>query len=193
MKHNSTLPPGVAGPRGTRGGFTLIEIVIVIAVIAILAGIATPSMVQNIRDSRIARAKSDTKEIAATIAAFYKDVGRWPSTDGTNNLIYLASGTGDMPTVGTGVAGWTGQSDSFTNQLIANSPGYATTGQFAWRGPYQTEFGTDPWGKKLVCNVGSLAAGSTTPVYVLSAGPDGILQTDVGALLAGDDIGFRIQ
>ena len=30
MKHNSTLPPGVAGPRGTRGGFTLIEIVIVI-------------------------------------------------------------------------------------------------------------------------------------------------------------------
>ena len=193
MEHNTTPRPGMAGPRGVRSGFTLIEIVIVVAVIAILAGIATPSIVKNIRDSRIDRVKSDTKEIAAAIAAFYKDVGRWPSTDGTNNLVYLVSGTGDMPTAATGVTGWTGHSDSFSNQLVNNDPGYATTGEFAWRGPYQSEFGTDPWGKKLVCNVGSLAAGSTTPVYVLSAGPDGILETDVGALLAGDDIGFRIQ
>jgi len=193
MNPRSTPRPTMAAPRYARGGFTLIEIVIVIAVIAILAGIATPSIVKNVRDSRIARAKSDTKEIAATIASFYKDVGRWPSTDGTNDLVYLASGIGDMPAAGTGVTGWTGNSDTFTDQLIDNDPSYTTSGEFAWRGPYQTEFGTDPWGRQLVCNVGNLSAGSTTPVYVLSAGPDGILQTDVGALLAGDDVGFRIQ
>ncbi len=193
MNSRSIPRSTMAGPRYARGGFTLIEIVIVIAVIAILAGIATPSIVNNVRDSRIARAKNVTKEIAATIASFYKDVGRWPSTDGTNDLVYLASETGEMPPAGTGVTGWTGNSDTFADQLIDNDPSYTTTGEFAWRGPYQKEFATDPWGKKFLCNVGSLSAGSTTPVYVLSAGPDGIVETDVGALLAGDDIGFRIQ
>jgi prepilin-type N-terminal cleavage/methylation domain-containing protein len=188
----STPRPATAG-RQQVAGFTLIEIVIAIAVIAILAGIATPSIVKNIRDSRIAQAKTDTQKIASTIASFYKDVGRWPSTDGTDDLVYLASEMGAMPTASTGVTGWIGNVDTFTDQLIDNGPSYSTTGEFAWRGPYQTEFGSDPWGRKFLCSVGRLSAGSTTPVYVLSAGPDGIVQTDVAALLAGDDVGFRIQ
>lgn len=180
-------------PLASRGGFTLIEIVIVIAVIAILAGIATPSIVKNIRDSRITRAKSDTKEIASTLASFYKDTGHWPSTDGSNAVMFLQTDASAMPTVDTGVTGWSGTADSFADQLIENAPAYATTGDFAWRGPYQTDFGNDPWGKAFVCNVGNLSVASTTPVYVLSAGPDGILQTSAGALLNGDDIGFRLQ
>jgi prepilin-type N-terminal cleavage/methylation domain-containing protein len=181
------------GPVAARGGFTLIEIVIVIAVIAILAGIATPSIVKNIRDSRIARAKSGTKEIAATLVSFYKDTGHWPTTDGTNAVTFLQTDTSAMPAADTGVSGWSGTADSFADQLIDNAPAYGTDGEFAWRGPYQTGFGNDPWDKAFVCNVGNLSAGSTTPVYVLSAGPDGILQTSAGALLTGDDIGFRLQ
>jgi len=174
-------------------GFTLIEIIIVIAVIAILAGIATPSIVKNIRDSRVARTRSDCKEIASTMASFYKDLGQWPTTDGTNSVVYLKTNAGTMPATATGVTGWTGTTDLFTDQLITNAPAYATSGEVRWDGPYQTEFKADPWNHPYLCNVGNLTAASTTPVYVISSGPDGILQTSRGALLAGDDIGFRIQ
>ncbi|MGD2062172.1 MAG: type II secretion system protein GspG [Nitrospirota bacterium] len=193
MRTRSNRLPASLGAPAARGGFTLIEIVIVIAVIAILAGIATPSIVKNIRDSRVARAKSDTKEIAATIASFYKDTGRWPTTDGTSTVTFLQTDFSVTPSVGTGVTGWSGTADTFADQLINNTPAYGTTGEFAWQGPYQTEFGNDPWGKAFVCNVGNLSAGSTTPVYVLSAGPDGVLQTSAGGLLTGDDVGFRLQ
>jgi general secretion pathway protein G len=176
-----------------RVGFTLIEIVIVVAVIMILAGIATPSIVKNIRHSRVAGARSDTKEIASALASFYKDTGHWPTTDGTDTVTFLQTDSGVMPATDTGVTGWSGAADTFADQLINNVPAYGTSGEFAWRGPYQTEFGNDPWGKAFVCNVGNLSAGSTTPVYVLSAGPDGVLQTPEGGLLTGDDIGFRLQ
>ncbi|RMF86083.1 MAG: prepilin-type N-terminal cleavage/methylation domain-containing protein [Nitrospirae bacterium] len=179
-------------PTGAAG-FTLIEIIIVIAVIAILAGIATPSIVKNIQDSRIARARSDCKEIASAMAAFYKDLGRWPTTDGTNDVSYLKTDDGDVPSKASGVTGWTGTSDLFKDQLITNAPGYATSGEVKWDGPYQTEFGADPWNHAYLCNVGDLSAGSTTPVYVISAGPNGVLDTSSGSLLAGDDIGFRLQ
>jgi len=174
-------------------GFTLIEIIIVIAVIAILAGIATPSIVKNIRDSRVARTRSDAKEIASAMASFYKDLGRWPTTDGTNDVVYLTTDDGSAPSVGSGVTGWTGTTDLLKDQLITNAPSYSTSGEVKWDGPYQTEFKADPWDHTYLCNVGNLSAGSTTPVYVISAGPDGILQTSRGSLLAGDDIGFRIQ
>jgi prepilin-type N-terminal cleavage/methylation domain-containing protein len=193
MRSSPNRPVATLGPSAACGGFTLIEIVIVIAVIAILAGIATPSIVENIRDSRIARAKSNAKEIAATMASFYKDTGRWPTTDGTNPVNFLQTDTRAAPAAGTGVTGWSGTADTFADQLIDNTPAYATTGEFAWRGPYQTDFGRDPWGKAFVCNVGNLSVGSTIPVYVLSAGPDGVLQTSAGGLLTGDDIGFRLQ
>lgn len=172
------------------GGFTLIEIIIVIAVIAILAGIATPSIVKNINDSRIARTKSDCKEIASAMASFYKDLGKWPTYNKTTRLGYLKTNDGTMPKQS---AGWWGKSDLLDNQLITNAPTYPTTGETKWDGPYQTEFKADPWGHAYLCNVFELSVGSTAPVYVLSAGPDGILQTSRGALLAGDDIGFRIQ
>lgn len=177
----------------SRAGFTFVEIVIVIAVISILAGIAAPSVVKNIRDSRISRVKADTKEIATVLASFYKDMGVWPVTDGTRALMFLRTARGSFPSLETGLTGWAGTDDTFADQLISNVPAYSTTGEFAWRGPYQADLSADPWGRAYVCNIGDLAPASTNPVYVMSAGPDGILQTDAGAVLAGDDIGYRIQ
>jgi len=58
---------------------------------------------------------------------------------------------------------------------------------------------TDPWGHKYLVNVAALGT-VAQPVWVISAGPNGILETAISntgtaapEVVAGDDIGFRIQ
>jgi hypothetical protein len=83
------------------------------------------------------------------------------------------------------------------------------TSQFGWNGPYfSSEIAADPWGNRYVVNVAliDLSPGAATAngqpkmaVWVLSAGPNGIIETPFAASIlaaaqpGGDDIGTRIQ
>lgn len=111
------------------------------------------------------------------------------------------------------VSGWvTGTYDLLENHLIRNRPGYQNKGgpnEFGWNGPYHptTEIPADPWGNRYMVNVRFLdpsagvldATGHVkTAVIVISAGPDGIIQTPFIQPTTtrekfGDDIAFAIQ
>jgi prepilin-type N-terminal cleavage/methylation domain-containing protein len=189
-----------------RAGFTLVEVVVVIAVVALLAAIMAPLIAKNIDDAKLARAENEAKVIAAALANFYKDVGRWPSMDAAGNydgVTQLASGNAGNP--GTTVAsnGWdsdaTGATiDYLENHLYNNTPkgaaAYPTAGRRAWRGPYVNgEVPLDPWGTPYMVNVE--ATDTTSAVekgFVISAGPNGVMDTAEAAVRAttpaGDDI-----
>jgi prepilin-type N-terminal cleavage/methylation domain-containing protein len=218
--------------RSSRG-FTLIEVIVVIAVIGILAGILVPRVIMYTEDSKIARAKNECVVLGAAITSFYKDLGRWPTANGTtaaqpDALVFTDSGAGTAATMGTGVTSWLGAPrDSLDNQVIDNNPGaggnnYPTASQYGeaiWRGPYTHQVPADPWGRKYYVNVGafwnttaawagSAANLSRMAAYVLSAGPNGVIETfprQDGAVayaspvadhmyaIGGDDIAFRIK
>jgi prepilin-type N-terminal cleavage/methylation domain-containing protein len=188
-----------------RAGFTLVEVVVVIAVVALLAAILAPLIAKNIDDAKVARAENEAQVIAAGLAAFYKDVGRWPTMDATgtyNGVTQLATGTAADP--GTTVAsnGWDSDTsgagiDFLENHLYNNTPkgaaAYPTTGKRAWHGPYLNEAPLDPWGTPYMVNIE--ATDSTTAVekgFVISAGPNGVMDTTEAAVRAtvpqGDDI-----
>lgn len=101
------------------------------------------------------------------------------------------------------------------NHLVVNNPGTnATTDEAgidyntkAWKGPYIGRLGLDPWGHAYIAHIGAMQkkgcpVGSTgTPPactapaagrgWILSAGPDGNLDTGPNATqLANDDIGY---
>ncbi len=204
-----------------KRGFTLIEMVVVLAVVAILAAILTPTIMKNIQDSKIARASNETQVIAAAMASFYKDLGRWPTWDGSQanyaDYLYVLYGpttANDMNTGGYytywskgGTWGST-RGDYFDNQLMRNNPGeagaYQTTGELRWNGPYLTDLKPDPWGTIYSSNVISLwyTGGDYEyyAVFVLSAGPNKVANTSVAQdyrnvkpALGGDDIGVRIK
>jgi len=204
--------------RKDERGFTLIEVIVAIAVVAILAGIITPSVIKHLDDSKRARAQNDCVVIGSTIASFYKDVARMPNMNaaGTAGITLLVS-DGNIPTGnGWNTATTAATCDLLSNHLSANTPKSQTTNmypttttnpgsEFVWRGPYQNNFPADPWGNRYAVNIGNFVAAAganSNAVWVISAGPDGIIQTAVnpatpaaGTTLTaqGDDIVYRIR
>ncbi len=111
-------------------------------------------------------------------------------------------------------AGWTvGPFGTLSQHLLFNGLGYPIRrdpASFGWDGPYTSpdEVGPDPWNNRYLVNVGLLdasqgpqAASGTvkSAVWVISAGPNGILETPFNQSIAsttvpgGDDIGARLQ
>jgi hypothetical protein len=81
---------------------------------------------------------------------------------------------------------------------LARAPRYPISGVLcadriragaAWRGPYLARVPIDPWGRAYVV---ALDASHAPPaIVVVSAGPDGMLDTEAGrGAIAGDDVGI---
>jgi prepilin-type N-terminal cleavage/methylation domain-containing protein len=214
FKAPSLIRETIVKNRNDEKGFTLIEVIVAIAVVAILAGVITPSVIKHLDDSKKARAQNDCLVIGSAIGSFYKDVSRMPTMNATGTAgVTLLVSTGNIPTMAAGIATWNTATtvatcDLLSNHLSANTPKsqavnkYPTTGSSAvWSGPYQPSFPEDPWGNRYAVNIGNMTTPSS-PAWVLSAGPDGIIQTSfspaapaAGTTIntSGDDIAYRIQ
>ena len=207
-----------AGGRET--GFTLIELTVVLAVIVTLALILTPSIRDSINEARVARARNDCQTIASGMYQFYRDTGFFPvwkiaqnGGAGTpaNRLQVLVS-HGNVPSEDVPSLWTTGVAGSLADQLVTNAPGYtlrSAVSQFGWNGPYfSSQLMADPWGNRYAVNAAlvDLSPGAAMAngqakmaVWVLSAGPNGVVETPFAASIltavrpGGDDIGTRIQ
>ncbi len=204
-------------------GFTLIEIVVVLAVIAIIAASMVPRISGIIDDAKIARAGSEVQTIGMAILRFNANTGKWPARNATgadNKLFTLVSGNADskipLPAYaggGTNYFGYAGTSangDYMDNHLKLNQPkgdakkAYPTTGVNRWNGPYLQGVGADPWGNAYVVNIISAFSTDTKNnlyCYIISAGPDGAIQTDADVkdtemsthAVSGDDVAFLLR
>lgn len=192
-------------------GFTLIELVVVLSVLAVLTAVLTPMVVGVIEDGRKARAKADVKTIGGAILAFNKDLNNWPiwasgKATGPNDTAFkvIKSSGGDDPLIGDG-SGWTLSGEGvgdIDGQFMTNTPGYPTSGERRWQGPYLEKMASDPWGNKYLVNVAKLKPGAdfaSEAVYVLSPGPNKTVETlfsqKVGAafVVEGDDVVYRVK
>jgi len=211
--------------RGFCKGYramTLVEMVVILSVIAILTAVLVPTVLSHIAQSRVLRARQDVMAIAGAINRFYDDTGFVPrTTDSVNgvggaNVVDMLVSPGEVPALPQEDAGsqerWVrGSTDFLRNHLVNNVPGYRLKragGGPGWNGPYFSAAPSeDPWGNRYMVNVVFLEPGGGAvsedgqpkrAVFVLSAGPDGIIQTPfeqpvTHAEVLGDDIAFRLQ
>jgi prepilin-type N-terminal cleavage/methylation domain-containing protein len=192
--------------KSREGGFTLIEVVVVVAVIAILAAILTPFITKYITDSQVARARNEAQVVAAAVTNAFKDLGRWPNrinatTDYGGLFTGPAAGTPTAAFFGATATGWTAPGagwNQLDTHLVQNGHGYPATGDIRWAGPYSAQLPPDPWGRPYVINAVHFTAAATIPVWVISAGQNGVLETRVGppnplTVAGGDDVGVRIR
>ena len=190
-------------------GFTLIEVVVVVAVIAILAAVLTPYITKYIDDSKIAKTRNETQVIAAAVTNAYKDLGRWPNrinaaTDYGGLFTGAAASTPLAPFFGA-ATGWAAPGapwNSLDTHLVTNGHAYPVApSDVKWAGPYAATLPLDPWGRPYVINAANFqiqpaAPAAPIPVWILSAGPNGIVETNIAAattVTGGDDIGFRVR
>ncbi len=206
-------------------GINLVEVTVALALLVTLALVLTPSIADIINDSRVARARNDCNTIASAIVQFRKDTGffpQWaralPGRPGeTRERLVLLTGPGNAPTGDAGniaLQPWLSPSGQLStgalgDQLIANTPVYPPRGPSAalgWNGPYlSSPVGADPWNNRYMVNVGAAdpsrepqATGGDNAVWVISAGPNGIIETPfvqpgTSAKLSGDDVGSRVR
>lgn len=200
-------------------GFTLIELTVVLAVIVTLALVLTPSIINFITDSRVARARSDTSTLNASILQFYRDNGFYPqwhtaSAGGPGlpaNRVDLLVSPGNTPTVAAPNTWTTGTTDLLSDQLMTNAPAFTVrtaSNTLGWNGPYLSNtIDSDPWNNRYTVNINLVdttqgtqtALGATkSAVWVISAGANGTLDTAytqpiTTAATTGDDIASRVQ
>ncbi len=191
-----------------ESGFTLIELVVVLVVIMVLAAILTPMVTNLISEARVTRAELEVVNISRAIFNFNKATGKWPifvsgANITTGSTIYeVLAGPGNLPTAPNQLSWLSTSRGDLEEVLIRNVPGHGTSGRFAWRGPYAQELGDDPWGNAYLVNGGSLAFGVSRAGMVISAGPNGELETaftqNIGSgqaavAVGGDDIVSRVK
>jgi prepilin-type N-terminal cleavage/methylation domain-containing protein len=198
--------------RARQWGFTLMEMVVTLAIIGFLAAILTPLVNKYIDDARSTRAAQEAQTIATGILNFNKDTGKWPIFQSgvnitTSSTIYTTLvSPGNPPTctlANIGCASWaSATSASLSTELEFNTPAFTTSGKFAWRGPYITGTGADPWGNTYIVNASNLGFGVNNAALVLSAGPNGQIETNftqsIGSgssaiTVGGDDLIARIR
>lgn len=201
----------------SRAGFTLVEVVVVLGVILLLAGIAVPLVNGYIGDSQRARARSEVKMLGAAVMSMYKDVAAVPARNsaGTDNTIRVLGTGASVPTTNpflnnTAWNTWfmsATYGDVMDNHLVTNTPqgataaAYVTTGEFQWRGPYLADGAPlDPWGRPYLVMMRSFFDTNATnwkKVFVISAGPDGRMDTNptctATTSVTGDDIGMVLS
>ena len=168
-------------------GFTLIEMAIVLAAISILAAILTPVVLNYVDQARIARATADVKTIGDAIRLYQRDTARFPiysnSTQATTDTPAATElvGPGVAPTAtGNWLTTFTSNTDLVLslNQNLLGLSTSAQVGRVGYRGPYIGLLDSDPWGNRYVVTALNLKVASTSWAFVISAGPNGVLDTN---------------
>ncbi len=165
-------------------GFTLVEMIIVVAIIVALSGVLVPVVTNEMSDSKLKRAHDTVNRIATAIDRFIKDTGVAPTgKDGRREFHWLFS-TGQLPS--------SNRFDSGPSAPIGDFLTVNLRDVAQWQGPYLPALGADPWGMAYVVNVNGFFT-SDERAWVLSAGPNRVIETAPAAIApGGDDIGIVV-
>ena len=130
-------------------GFTLIEIMVVVAILAILGATVVPMILDRPDQARVVKAKQDIRAIEAALDLYKLDNFNYPTTEQGLEALVAPSGLDPVPR-------------NFKD------------------GGYLERTPMDPWGRPYLVTVISSWYSHATRykrVFVLSAGPDGRIDT----------------
>ena len=192
--------------RNLRHGYVAYEVIATAALILVMTVAVAPPLLQNLKEGKMASARSEAEIIGQAILDFHADVRQWPlitadkqiahgrlvgnASIGGGNLglptgLIAASAGGHQPR---GVALGTVTAHLVNNLDASGAPIYAASEhpymQPGWNGPYLEQVPLDPWGRPYVINIALPCRVAADPVFnntctivVASCGPNGLFET----------------
>lgn len=179
-------------------GFTLMEVVVVLGIIALLTAIMTPLVLNYMEEARKTKAAADVASIKSAIQQYVNDVRDWPAADNATNAerLYTGDYATDLPTDAGGCASAAANDYALKGYLIEKPSSIdAWDGKKGWNGSYIENDIVDPWGQSYIVYVERFFGDiGTKHAWVLSAGPDGTIDTcPSDSTTNDDDIGKKIR
>lgn len=178
-------------------GFSMVETSAVLAGTSLLTVSAAPQIQEYIETARKTKAAGDVRVLALSILRLSWNVGTIGRHQPTRPTMLVGDGETPLATLPAAIR-WTLKTDdgavqSLGAHLVDNAAGYTAEGgaAFRWRGPYLEGLSADPWGWRYAVNVGLIKGTSGMAVFVISAGPNGEIETPyemVGLKVGGDDL-----
>ena len=175
----------------------------VLAVMTLVTSAAVPSLDGYVLLAQQVRAQHDVRTLAVSMLRLRMDVNGQIHNPGGAGTYTLLVGDGNRPGIPLGGDREWGlppgapEVDRLADHLVINGPDYrpvAANIRSGWRGPYldAPAIKPDPWGHRYALNARGLQNGESFVVIVLSAGPNGIVETPFfevdGELDPGDDV-----
>jgi type II secretory pathway pseudopilin PulG len=158
----------------------VLEALVGLSILLALAGIVMPEIRDGVHGSRRSGAQDQMQVIAQGLVGYVRDTSLPPTgVDGRTNIHWLY-GPGRIPA--SQPFGTPHQARALEDALLNRS-----MGRERWRGPYvDAALQPDPWGRAYLVNADGWITPGEEPM-VVSAGPDGIVQTAPWARRAGGD------
>lgn len=152
-----------------------------LSIIVSLAGVVTPIVGSQTGADATHRAQVGMLEIVEGLRTYSLDTLYLPTGNQGRTDVSWLYGPGVIPAGNPFAAG--GEARPLEHALMGPQMGGRN-----WNGPYVDELQPDPWGNAFLVNVDGLID-TREVAMVLSAGPDGVVQTEAWHLEAqGDDL-----
>lgn len=194
-------------------GLSLVEVSIVLGALAVITSALAPGGLELVSQARALQASRDALSIRDALVRLTSDTGaiQIGTRGAEGQTVELLVSGGTIPaTAERGDGRWVrppgggGLVDLLDHHLVTNEPGGdpqngwrlpTRADALGWRGAYLTHgVGPDPWGRRYAVNVQFLRG--RNEVIVLSAGPDGIVETAYagqGLVGGGDDTAVLVK
>ncbi len=168
-------------------GFSVLELILTVTLLLGVAAVVVPGPLPDPQSEEEKLAHAECRAISAALLEFEAETGFAPAGRAGKQTFSWLRGPGVAP-----------EFNSHPGGKASNLSWFLSVDKMSigekWGGPYIDSLNPDPWGRRYVVLLKELSKEAQARTWVISAGPDGVIDTGLmDTIPGGDDIGTMVE